>query len=119
MVSNTGNQIESDCCRMRSEDGYCPKPLEAASGFLSKKWSISIITTIGNFGTLRFNDIQTRVDKITAKILTERLKELEQKKIIQRRESNDIPRRVDYSLTKPGKELCNALVPLITWAEEQ
>jgi DNA-binding HxlR family transcriptional regulator len=119
MVSNKPNMIGSDCCKMRSEDGYCPKPLEAASGFLSKKWSISIITTIGNFRNLRFNDIESRVEGITAKILTERLKELEEKSILQRKEINGIPRGVEYSLTKEGLKLRNALVPLIHWAEHR
>lgn len=87
--------------------------------FLIKKWSISIITTIGNFGNLLFNDIENRVEGITAKILTERLKELEEKSIVQRREINEIPRRVEYSLTKQGQELRNALAPLIHWAEHR
>jgi len=106
-------------CKMRSATGYCPRPLEAASAFLSKKWTISIVITVGNFKKLRFNDIERRLENITAKTLTERLKELEAEKIILRKAYSEIPPKVEYSLTKKGTLLMKALIPLIKWAEEQ
>jgi len=80
----TIRQAKTDeyCCSMKSINGYCPKPIESLSGFLSKKWTMSIIITIGNFKTLRFNDLKKRLEKTTAKILSERLKELKREKII-------------------------------------
>ena len=118
MVSNNTIQKESNC-RMMSHGGYCPKPLEVASSFLSKKWTISIVTTIGNFKKIRFNDIESRVEGITPKTLAERLKELEKEDIINRLAFNEIPPRVEYSLTKKGMKLRESLGPLIKWAEEQ
>jgi DNA-binding HxlR family transcriptional regulator len=117
MVSNGKNLIGSDCCKMRSKGGYCPRPLERASSFLTKKWMISIIITIGNHKVLRFNDISQRVTGITSKILTERLKELQKESVIQREVFKEIPPRVEYSLTKSGKSLFVSLVPLMEWAE--
>jgi hypothetical protein len=55
---------------MKSVKGYCPKPLEAASSYLSKKWTISIIITIGNFKNLRFNNIIKEI--IKKSLFTER-----------------------------------------------
>ena len=112
-------QTGSNCCRMMSEKGYCPKPLESVSEFLSKKWTISIIITIGNFEKLRFNDILKKLNGPTAKTVTDRLKELVQEEIIERHQYNEIPPRVEYSLTKTGKELMIALTPLIHWAEHR
>lgn len=115
------NNIQEDisCCRMKSTKGYCPRPLEIASNFLSKKWTISIIITIGNFGKLRFNNLLERLENATAKILSERLKELENEKIIQRKSFNEIPPKVEYSLTNKGKKLMFALTQLINWAEKR
>ena len=70
-------QVDEKCCSMKSAKGYCPKPLESFSPYLSKKWSISIIMTIGNFKRLRFTDLLRRLGNAKAKILTTRLKELE------------------------------------------
>ena len=115
MVNNSSVILESKACRMKGL-GYCPKPLEAANSFLSKKWTISIIITIGNFNKLRFNEILTKVEGITGKTLAERLKELEKLKLAKRTLFKEIPPRVEYELTSKGKKLMKAIVPLIDWA---
>ncbi len=99
--------------------GYCPQPLEAANSFLSRKWTISIITTIGNFKRLRFNDIVKRVEGITGKTLAERLKELENLRLIKRTAYKEIPPRVEYELTSKGEKLMKAILPLIEWASNK
>ena len=115
MVTNNTIEIESNKCRMKGT-GYCPQPLETANSFISKKWTISIIVTIGNFNKLRFNDILGRVEGITAKTLAERLKELESMKLIKRTAYSEIPPRVEYELTFKGKKLMEAIIPLIEWS---
>ncbi len=112
-------KTDESCCRMKSINGYCPRPLEFASDYLSKKWTMSIIITIGNFGSLRFNDLLRRIEGATAKILSYRLKELEEKNLVSRKPFNEIPSRVEYSLTKKGQKLTKALLPLISWAERE
>ena len=118
MESNIAGRMESKGCRMKSTRGYCPRPLESASAFLSKKWTISLVITLGNFKKLRFNDIERRLEGITAKTLTDRLRELERERIAKREVYPEIPPRVEYSLTGRGKQLMEALIPLIRWAEK-
>ncbi len=105
-------------CRMKG-NGYCPKPLEQAAVFLSKKWSLSIIVTIGNFGNLRFNDLLGRIEGITQKTLSERLKEFERYNVVARQAFPERPPRVEYSLTKNGRKVRNAVLPLLKLAESQ
>ena len=81
MVSKTKRSLPKEC-KMKGK-GYCPRPLECATSFLSKKWTISLLFTIGNFNKLRFNHLFKRIEGISAKILSERLSELEEKKIDQ------------------------------------
>jgi len=108
-----------DCCRMKSAEGYCPRPLESVTDYISKKWTMSIIITIGNFGNLRFNDLLRRIEGATAKIISQRLKELEEENIVIRKSFNELPPRVEYSLTKKGKDLTKALFPLLNWSENK
>lgn len=115
MVTNDTIKMESKECLMKGT-GYCPQPLEVANSFISKKWTISIIVTIGNFNKLRFNGVLSKVEGITAKTLAERLKELESKKLIKRIAYNEIPPRVEYELTSKGKKLMEAIIPLIEWS---
>jgi len=103
-------------CRMRG-DGYCPKPLEKAAVFLSKKWTLSIIVTIGNFGTLRFNDLLRRIEGITQKTLSERLQELERYDLVVRHAFPEKPPRVEYSLTSKGQKFRKTVLPLLKLAE--
>ncbi len=115
MVTNATIHPESNECRMKGS-GYCPQPLEVANSFLSKKWTISIITTLGNFKKLRFNDLLGRVNGITGKTLAERLKELDILRLVKRTAYKEIPPRVEYELTLQGKKLLKAIVPLIEWS---
>ncbi len=115
MVTNNTIKMESSECLMKGS-GYCPQPLEVANSFLSRKWTISIITTIGNFKRLRFNGILSRVEGVTGKTLAERLKELEKLRLIKRTVYKEIPPRVEYELTPKGEKLMKAIVPLIQWA---
>lgn len=105
-------------CRMVGE-GYCPCPLEEVAGALSKKWTLSVLVTIGNFSKLRFNDLLARIGKITPKTLADRLKELEAMGLIRRKAYSEIPPRVEYSLTPEGKKLRKAVIPLMRWATKQ
>ncbi len=114
-MPETSLRTETNACRMKG-NGYCPKPLEKAAAFLSKKWTLSIIVTIGNFGTLRFNDLLRRIG-ITQKTLSERLKELEQYNLVARSSFPERPPRVEYSLTSEGERVRKAVVPLLKLAE--
>ncbi len=105
-------------CRMVGK-GYCPCPLEDAAEVLSKKWTLSVLVTIGNFDKLRFNDLLSRIGKITPKTLSDRLKELGALAMIRRQAYSEIPPRVEYSLTRKGAKLRQAVIPLMRWAAKQ
>lgn len=119
MATNKALQKETSSCKMKSKNGFCPRPIEQASEFLSKKWTMSIVITIGNFESLRFNHLLDRIDRLTAKTLTLRLKELDKEGVILRTACNETPPRVEYSLTPKGKSLLRSLHPLIQWAEKR
>lgn len=114
-MAETSFRLVTKECKMKG-DGYCPRPLEKTT-FLSRKWTLSIIVTIGNFGSLRFNDLLKRIDGITQKTLSERLQELEQYDLVVRKAFPEKPPRVEYSLTSKGQKLRKAVLPLIKLAE--
>lgn len=82
-------------CDMKGR-GVCPLPLENLLDIVRKKWSLSLIITIGNFGRLHFNAIHKIIKdrhtkKITPKILSARLKELEKHRLVKREKSAGYP----------------------------
>ena len=68
--------------------------------------------------TVRFNQLNGLLGHISTKTLTSRLRELEENGILKRTAYNEIPPRVEYSITEKGQRLTEALVPLVLWVEE-
>src|ERR687885_1741028 len=77
-------------------------PIEAAFRIIGKRWTVLIIREILR-GNTQFNRFMENIQGITPKVLTERLRELEQLGIIRRRIVSEYPIRVEYSLTDMGK----------------
>ncbi|MGH9876314.1 MAG: winged helix-turn-helix transcriptional regulator [Nitrososphaera sp.] len=94
----------------------CLCPLEGVIDIISKKWALLIVNEIGNHGRIRYNDLMKEIQAISPKTLADTLKELARYGLINREAFNEIPPRVDYTLTKDGEELRQAIVPVLKWA---
>ncbi|MDP4142926.1 MAG: helix-turn-helix domain-containing protein [Bacillota bacterium] len=94
----------------------CPK-FEAAFELLGKRWTGLIINSLLN-GAKRFSDIQEIIPNLSARMLTERFKELEEQGIISRKVYPEMPVRIEYELTEKGKELEKAMEEIQKWAEK-
>ena len=77
-------------------------PIEAAFRIIGKRWTVLIIREILR-GNTQFNRFMENIQSISPKVLTERLRELEQLGIIRRTIVSEYPLRVEYSLTDMGK----------------
>jgi DNA-binding HxlR family transcriptional regulator len=97
----------------------CLCPLEGIINIIARKWAILIISIIGHQERIRFTDIAQRLDGISPKTLSDVLKDLQKENLIHRESFPEIPPRVEYSLTEDGKQLCEAVLPLIQWAERR
>lgn len=104
-------------CSMKEDEGLCPCPLNEAMDILGSRWTLSIVVTVGNFGTLRFRQIEKRL-RVSTKTLARRLKALEKIGVLRRKSYPEVPPRVEYSLTDEGVRLRDASMPLMRWATE-
>jgi DNA-binding HxlR family transcriptional regulator len=77
-------------------------PIETTFRIIGKRWTVLIIREILR-GRSQFNRFLENIEGITPKVLTERLRELEQHGIIRREIVSDYPIRLEYSLTDVGK----------------
>jgi len=103
----------------KNSNHICLCPLEGIINIIAKKWAILIISIIGHHKKIRFSEIMERLDGISPKTLTDVLKDLRKENLIHRESFSEIPPRVEYSLTKDGEQLCEAVLPLIRWAEQR
>lgn len=94
----------------------CPR-FENAFELLGKRWTGLIIKTLLN-GQNRFSDIASAIPNMSARMLTERFKELETEGIIIRKVYPETPVRIEYELTEKGHELQAVMDEVQKWAEK-
>ena len=96
----------------------CPCPCEGLIDIIGKKWVLCVLAQLGNQGTLRFNQLVQGLPGISAKTLTDALKDLQANGLVKREAFNEIPPRVEYHLTREGRELTMLVAPLMVWADK-
>jgi DNA-binding HxlR family transcriptional regulator len=84
---------------------------------IGKRWSGAILLVLMD-GALHFSEIRDLVPDISDRLLSERLKELESERIVERRVIDGAPVRVEYSLTEKGAALEPVVRSLKAWAHE-
>jgi DNA-binding HxlR family transcriptional regulator len=86
--------------------------------FISKKWTLLILLELYKTqGKKRYQELKNSLPGITPKILSTRLKELEQEGIITKKvDTKQFPIKCEYSLTKSGKEFISIIKNMKTWA---
>ncbi|MFL0250957.1 winged helix-turn-helix transcriptional regulator [Clostridium neuense] len=94
----------------------CPH-FEAAFALLGKRWTGLIIRSLLD-GSKRFSDIQQIIPDLSARMLTERFKELEKEGIITRTVYPETPVRIEYKLTEKGRDLEKSMDEIQKWAEK-
>jgi len=93
-------------------------PIEATLGVIGGKWKPLIIYQLKD-GTLRFSQIMNKVQpRITQRMLTKELRELEKDGIVKRKVYAQVPPKVEYSLTEKAQSLIPILDQLCDWGSE-
>jgi DNA-binding HxlR family transcriptional regulator len=92
--------------------------IDATLDVIGGKWKPMIIYAL-NDETLRFSQLLKRVQpKITQRMLTKQLRQLEEDGLITRKVYAEVPPKVEYSLTETGKSLMPILDQLCDWGYE-
>ncbi|MBV8948010.1 MAG: helix-turn-helix transcriptional regulator [Solirubrobacterales bacterium] len=109
----TAERSETDRGGSRSPS-CCPLYHEAVE-LVGRRWTGAILRVLME-GALRFSEIAQAVPELSDRLLSERMKELERRGMVQRRVISGPPLRVEYSLSEMGRELEPALSELQRWA---
>src|SRR5580700_5858971 len=95
--------------------GGCP--IASAVDVIFSRWTTPILWQLNNNGRQRFSDLRDLVEGITAKVLTQRLRQLERDGLVSRTMHAEIPPRVDYEITDLGRSLAPVFAALVNWSE--
>lgn len=96
-------------------DGTCYCPLTGVITTLSRKYAMQLVSIIGAHDSLRFVEIEEHLSNASPSTISKRLDEFEDAGLISRTQYNEIPPRVEYSLTEDGDEVRTRLEPLLEW----
>lgn len=104
-MSESAPKIDDDACRM----------FQHAAELAGRKWNAAIMMSLTQ-GAERFTEIRNQVQGLSDRMLSARLRELEQAQLVERRVVPTTPVQVQYLLTPAGTELMSVLRPLVSWA---
>lgn len=91
-------------------------PLEYGLDVFGGKWDSRIICVLAAKDTLRYSELRTELSNITDAVLASALKGLMKNGMISRKSYDEIPPRVEYSLTKKGRSVVPILQSICHWA---
>jgi DNA-binding HxlR family transcriptional regulator len=109
--TNVEQERPEESCDIMSQ---CP--LAKAIDVIGGKWTIIILYHLRG-QTLRFGELKKSIPKITQKMLTHQLRELEANKLVTRKVYAEVPPRVEYSPTELADQLNPALDMLCKWGD--
>lgn len=90
-------------------------PIRYALDVVGGKWKLPIICMLAGGLPIRYSSIKRKLTGVTNMMLAQSLKELEAAGIVHREQYNEVPPRVEYTLTDKGKSIIPPLVKLAEW----
>ncbi len=91
-------------------------PLEYGLQIFGGKWNSRIICVLASKKTLRYSELRSEMANISDAVLASTLKELINSQIVQRKSYDEIPPRVEYSLTDKGLSVVPILQSICKWS---
>lgn len=91
-------------------------PIEITLSVIGGKWKPIILWHLSKDGIKRYGELKKSLNGITHKMLSTQLKELEADGLINRKEYQQVPPKVEYSLTERGKTIMPILSTMCEWA---
>ncbi len=98
----------------RESKGVCPD-FHAAIELIGKRWTGAIVSELTE-GPKRFGELARAVPGLSDRLLSQRLRELEEAGVVEREVDPGAPVRVNYSLSEKGADLRPAISELRAWA---
>ena len=98
------------------EDLLCP--IRYTLDVVGGKWKLPILCMLASGNPTRYSSIRRKLDGITNMMLSQSLKDLEASGTVHREQYNEVPPRVEYTLTEKGRSIVPILLQLAEWGTE-
>ncbi len=102
---------------IKKQKSICP--IKYILAVFGGKWKLPIICILANGHPVRYGQIKRGLGSITNMMLSKTLKELEKDGVIYRKQYNEVPPHVEYTLSDAGKTILPVLTEMGNWAIKQ
>ncbi len=92
-------------------------PVRNVIARFGNKWALLVLLVINENEPIRYNELGRKIPDISSRVLSGTLRTLEADGLVSRRLYNEVPARVDYSLTDTGHSLIPIILQLTEWAQ--
>ncbi len=99
----------------RDDDKVCPR-FHRTVEMIGRRWTGAILQSLFA-GSARFTELKERIPELSDRLLSERLKELEELGLVEREVEGDRPVSVHYVLTAKGRSLRPVMDSIAVWAD--
>lgn len=89
-------------------------PSQSILALIGSKWSMLVLCSL-RAGPRRTGELKRRLDGVSAKMLTQTLRELERHGIVEREDFGEVPPRVEYRLSLLGRSLSGLVIEIEKW----
>lgn len=91
-------------------------PVAPVVDIVFSRWTTPILWTLNARGRQRFVELERAIGRITPKVLTQRLRQLERDGLVVRTYHPEVPPRVEYEISELGRSLAPLFAHLAEWA---
>ena len=99
------------------EERFGKCPYATVQSLISGKWAVLVLMYLED-GPIRFNELLRKMPKMTHATLSVQLKDLEERGLVNRKQYDGIPAKVEYSLTEIGKKFHPVVAAMEAWGNE-
>ena len=92
-------------------------PVRNVVARFGNKWALLVILVLSENEPIRYNELGRKIPDISSRVLSNTLRILEADGLICRRVYQEVPPRVEYSLTETGRTLVPIIIKLTEWAQ--
>jgi len=108
-------ELEQYLNLIREVDNTQECPVKCTLEIIGGKWKLRILGQLLGKEVVRFNELKRDIPEITNTMLSNSLRELENDELITRNQYNEMPLRVEYTLTEKGSSLLPLLYEITNW----
>ena len=92
-------------------------PVRNVVARFGNKWALLVILVLSENESIRYNELRRKIPDISSRVLSGTLRTLEADGLVDRRFYQEVPPRVEYSLTYTGRSLVPIIIKLTEWAQ--